>query len=341
MRRRSLRSERIRIRSEHWLMPNRCWPTIRSLFSLSSNGDDSRHRGLLTTPTPICQFARGGSRINARGIIEIPNRLKASKTAIVVVHPWGIDDGQGWKTPEPAGAAFGCTPEKNQLMLKHGKTVINPFLKSLRSKVGLIVYSLPGSEDSICEKLYRSIHRKPSDSERKQGRKELTSKLQSFNFQGEPIPRKIELTSGKPAIDYFRQFPGLDAGTKYNNRGFWNLPTPIMKSIEVARDDVVAYDVDGYAVLKVFLQENGIEHVLLCGYHADMCVRRNAVGFENLRRDFNVFLVGDAVQATLPANSSSKYATNQAVSFASLNLFITQVSWVKLLQKAKTALRQE
>jgi hypothetical protein len=71
---------------------------------------------------------------NARGIIEIPNRLKASKTAIVVVHPWGIDDGQGWKTPEPAGAAFGCTPEKNQLMLKHGKTVINPFLKSLRRK---------------------------------------------------------------------------------------------------------------------------------------------------------------------------------------------------------------
>ena len=104
---------------------------------------------------------------------------------------------------------------------------------------------------------------------------------------------------------------------------------------------MVAYDVDGYAVLKVFLQENGIEHVLICGYHADMCVRRNAVGFENLRRDFNVFLVGDAVQATLPANSSSKYATNQAVSFASLNLFITQVSWVKLLPKAKTALRQE
>src|SRR5262249_60257194 len=37
---------------------------------------------------------------NARGIIEMPNRLKAADTAIIVVHPWGIDDGQGWRTPE-------------------------------------------------------------------------------------------------------------------------------------------------------------------------------------------------------------------------------------------------
>src|SRR5579872_4570435 len=33
---------------------------------------------------------------NARGIIEIPNRLNAKQTALIVVHPWGIDDGQGW-----------------------------------------------------------------------------------------------------------------------------------------------------------------------------------------------------------------------------------------------------
>ena len=32
---------------------------------------------------------------NARGIIEVPNRLRADRTAIIVVHPWGIDDGQG------------------------------------------------------------------------------------------------------------------------------------------------------------------------------------------------------------------------------------------------------
>src|SRR5262245_7604031 len=29
---------------------------------------------------------------NARGIIEIPNRIEASYTAVIFVHPWGIDD---------------------------------------------------------------------------------------------------------------------------------------------------------------------------------------------------------------------------------------------------------
>ena len=39
---------------------------------------------------------------NARGIIEMPNKLRAAETAVICVHPWGIDDGQGWNTPEPA-----------------------------------------------------------------------------------------------------------------------------------------------------------------------------------------------------------------------------------------------
>ena len=101
-----------------------------------------------------------------------------------------------------------------------------------------------------------------------------------------------------------------------------------MGSIEVAPNDVVIYDGEGYDALKRFLQHNGIEHVLMCGYHADMCVCSTTAGHENLRRDFNVFLVGDAVQATFPANSSAQYATNQAVSFASLNVLITQTSWI-------------
>src|SRR4051794_8944804 len=32
---------------------------------------------------------------NARGIIEVPNRLRAAETVVIMVHPWGIDDGQG------------------------------------------------------------------------------------------------------------------------------------------------------------------------------------------------------------------------------------------------------
>ena len=77
---------------------------------------------------------------NARGIIEIPNALRADHTAIIVVHPWAIDDGQGWRTPEPAGAAFACTPAKNRICLNHMARVVDPFLKSLRGKVRLIAY---------------------------------------------------------------------------------------------------------------------------------------------------------------------------------------------------------
>lgn len=49
---------------------------------------------------------------NARGIVEMPNRLQAKATAVIMVHPWGIDDGQGWNTPEPAGVCDFCTPDK-------------------------------------------------------------------------------------------------------------------------------------------------------------------------------------------------------------------------------------
>jgi len=60
-----------------------------------------------------------------------------------------------------------------------------------------------------------------------------------------------------------------------------------------------------------------------------MCVRATTAGYANLRKDFNVFLVGDATQATFPASDTPRFATTAAVSFASLDLFITQVSWIK------------
>ena len=70
---------------------------------------------------------------NARGIIEMPNRLRSDKTAVIMVHPWGIDDGQGWKTPQPAGACDFCTPTKNHLAGRHTRKVIDPFLKKMRA----------------------------------------------------------------------------------------------------------------------------------------------------------------------------------------------------------------
>jgi hypothetical protein len=268
---------------------------------------------------------------NARGIIEMPNLLSAEKTAVIMVHPWGIDDGQGWTTPEPAGVCDFCTPANNHLAAKHTRTVIDPFLKRLRGHVSLVMYSLPGREDPIRHKLYRSFASKPTAQQRKKGRAELSKKLNTFDYRGQPLPATLKLSTDRPVIDYFRQFPGLDAGPRYNRAGFWDLPIPVTKDVTVFEDDVVIYDQAGYPALRDYLKQHGVRHVLLTGYATDMCFCRTTAGYENLSKDFNVFLVGDATLATFPANSTPKYATNAHISFASLNQLVTQISWVRLV----------
>lgn len=266
---------------------------------------------------------------NARGIIEIPNKIKAAHTAVIMVHPWGIDDGQGWNTPQPAGVADFCTVEKNHLAARHTREVIRPFINSLRDKVALVMYSLPGDNDPIRRKIYRSFTHIPSQEERQSGTEELKVKLTSFHYQAEPLLAELSLSHSQPVADYFRQFPGLDAGPRYNNAGFWNLPIPVTVDVDVDPEDVVIYDSQGYEPLKKFLLENGVRHILLTGYATDMCFCKTTAGYDNLSKDFNVFLVGDASLATFPANTSPRFAVNAAISFASLNQLITQISWVR------------
>jgi hypothetical protein len=243
---------------------------------------------------------------NARGIIEVPNQLRGDRTAIVVVHPWGIDDGQGWNSPEPAGVAFQCTPEKNRIVRQHAATVIDPLLKKWREQVNCVVYSLPGKEDPIRKKIYRSVRAQTTAAQRTVGQRELEHKLDAFPYEGQPVPAAIPLSSRPAAVDYFAAFPGLDSGAKYK-------------------------------LLRDFLKERGVRHVILAGYNTDMCVCSTTAGYENLRRDFDVFLVGDATIATFPANPTPAYATNAAVSYAALNLFITQASWIRPIEPAGVA----
>lgn len=274
---------------------------------------------------------------NARGIIEVPNRLRSDRTAIVVVHPWGVDDGQGWITPEPAGAAFQCTPEKNRIVLDHGAKVINLFLKAMRDRVALVAYSLPGTEDPIRRKLYRSFRATPTDADRKEGQAELEAKLRSFRYEGSALPTTIAVSPETPTLAYFQRFRGLDAGDDYDPKGFWQLPIPVMRTIDVAPRDVAIYDGEGYPALRKFLQSQGIRHVILAGYNTDMCVCSTTAGYKNLREDFDVFLVGDATIATFPAHPTPRFATTTAVSFAALDLFITQVSWIRPIPPASAA----
>jgi hypothetical protein len=266
---------------------------------------------------------------NARGIVEMPNRLKARETAVIMVHPWAVDDEWGWKTPEPNGVVDFCTPEKNALAYRHTKEVIDPFLKRLRGKAAFVMFSLRGPADPVRTKVYRSLGKSPTDEERAAGEKELRRVLASFRYEGEPLPDNLTLSADKPVIDYFKQFPGLDAGKRYNGDGFWNLPIPVSTAVTVDPNDVVIFDEQGYAPLREFLKRTGVRHVLLTGYATDMCFCKTTAGYENLSKDFNVFLVGDATLATFPANATPRFATNAHISFAALDHLITQVNWVK------------
>lgn len=269
---------------------------------------------------------------NARGIVEMPNYLKASETAIIMVHPWGIDDGQGWNTPEPAGVADFCTITKNHLAAQHTRNVVRPFINSFRDDVAFVMYSLPGGKDDIRHKMYRSFTHTPTEKEREQGAKELKAKLTSFKYEGQPLIQELTLSKDTPVIDYFRQFPGLDAGARYNNAGFWNLPIPVTVDVDYHPNDIVIYDSEGYEPLRESLKANGVRHVLLTGYATDMCFCETTAGYENLSKDFNVFLVGDASLATFPSNTTPRFATNASISFAALRQLITQVSWVRRIE---------
>lgn len=270
---------------------------------------------------------------NARGIIELPNRLRGDRTAVIMVHPWGIDDGQGWVTPEPAGVCDFCTPTKNHLAARHTREIIDPLLARLRPQVAMTMYSLPGRGDAIRRKAYRSLDHDPTPEERAEGRRQLDAALRTFRYEGQHLPSQLTLSDEHPVRDYFQQIPGLDAGDRYNNRGFWDLPIPVTSDLHTDPRDIVIFDAEGYEVLKDYLKKNGVRHVLLTGYAADMCFCRTTAGYENLSRDFNVFLVGDATLATFPANDRPAHATNAAISFASLQQLITQVSWIRTIAR--------
>ena len=266
---------------------------------------------------------------NARGIIEMPNHLRAGNTAIIMVHPWGIDDGQGWNTPEPAGVCDFCTPTKNHLAARHTREVIAPFHAALRGKVAAVLHSLPGKADAIRTKAYRTLDRTPTAMERKAGAAELAAKLRAFDYRGEPLSSKLDLDQTTPVASYFKQFPGLDAGPRFNNAGFWDLPIPLTVDVNAAPEDYVIFDGEGYPKLRDWLKAHGIRHILLTGYATDMCYAKTCAGYMNLSQDFNVFLVGDATLATFPAHDTPRFATSAHIAFASLNQLVTQISWIK------------
>ena len=267
---------------------------------------------------------------NPRGIVEFENRLDPAATAVVVVHPWGIDDGHGLRTPEPAGCGFFCTVEKNTVGLAHMCEVIDPFLKRMRPRVNMIGYSLINTEDPIRKKLYASVLTEPEELDIETGERELAETLGQWSFTGEPLVSEFELDDRAPVRSYFALNPSTEASDRYNRAGFWQLPMPLSRGIDYAPQDRMFYDAEGYPKVRDYLKSRGIRHVLLTGYCTDMCVISTTCGYQNLEQDFNVFLVGDATLATYPGSTTPRFATQIALANAALMHMVTQASWVRL-----------
>jgi len=265
---------------------------------------------------------------NARGIVEMQCRLQARATALLLVHPWAIDDDHGLRTPEPAGCAFFCTGLKNEIVAPHLRQVVNPLLARLRPRLALVGYSLPGVEDEVRRQLYASVRTEPEDLDPAAGERRLQEVLAAHSFTGEPLVEQLMLADDTPLHDYRCQTPSTDAGDRYNGSGYWQLPMPVHDALDRAPADRVFYDGEGYPLVRGFLRARGVRHVLLGGYATDMCVQATTCGYDNLSADFNVFLVGDATLATFPASRTPALATQVALCNAALRQMVTQAGWI-------------
>ena len=106
---------------------------------------------------------------------------------------------------------------------------------------------------------------------------------------------------------------------------------PLPSCLDRAREDLVFYDDDGYPAVRDYLKGRGVRHVLLAGYCTDICVVKTTCGYQNLGKDFNLFLVGDATLAAFPASTTPRYATQVALTNAALTQMVTQVGWIEPL----------
>ncbi len=266
-----------------------------------------------------------------RGIIELNNYIDSEKTAVIIVHPWGVDDDNLLNTSEPCGATFMGTPEKNALYHKHLKEVVLPFIDKMRDSIDEILYSLPGEEDEIRKLFYHSVSTPSGKLDRKKGQIEYEKLLKKYSFSGNQLPDSFQLNGDSLTRSYFKNFSGIGADEFYDG-DFWKVPLLLASDISYKGTDKVIYDGEGYEIVKSYLKEKGIENILLCGYATDACVVSTTAGYENLEKDFNVFVVGDCTLATFPAVNSAGEFTSVALCKASISHFITETAWIQKLK---------
>ena len=288
---------------------------------------------------------------NARGIIEMTNRLDADATAIINLLAWGVDDGGGLQSPEPAGTVLSGTPKKNALFPRQVRQVINPFLDRMGSHTVLIGHTLPGKEDPVRRLLYPSLSNGGKTPDEEKGRRMLRSVLTSHTFTGPKPEEIISLDNDIPLTSYLLEMPSSHANTSYSGSGYNELPVPLVKGLVRTANEIVFYEGDGYDTIRDYLKSRGIRHILVLGFfeketilpthpRAEDKTANTSVtaGFgsectiETLGKDFNIFLVGDAMRTTFPASDTPRFAVQAELAKLSGEYMVTQVGWVTVVK---------
>lgn len=191
---------------------------------------------------------------NLDALIQMNNKLKASETAVLIVHPWGIDDGQGWNTPEPDVFILFGKNYKNEIYQQHVSKVLNPFLNNVRNKVKTIVYTMPGDERKLRTKLYSTIYSKKSTDNKKISIEVKEQLKKEIYHKGQPLPVDLKLNQNLPVTTaYFEAFGYAMTEPYMPPELFSQAPLPISKNINYNSDDIVFFDSDGYKKLKEYL----------------------------------------------------------------------------------------
>ena len=184
---------------------------------------------------PIWKSADGGSLTTHGGIIEVPNRLSSSRTAVIVVHPWGIDDGQGLAQPRAGRRRVSMHPGEEQDRARacrqgHRSRFSRPCAVKLAYSWAIAFRELRirsggrSTARSAASPQSRNAG-KASESSRPSSKASITA--------GSQYPVRSTVDSQTPALAYFKQFPGLDAGPAFDGTRILELPIPVMKPIEV------------------------------------------------------------------------------------------------------------
>jgi len=113
--------------------------------------------------------------------------------------------------------------------------VIDPFLRSLSRQSCRRTLQFARDCDPIRRKLYRSFAHNPGPEERKQGRWKTRGPASLAQVSRRTLAATLSLSDDKPVVDYFKQFPGLDASPRFTTPVFWDLPIPVTRDIQVFR----------------------------------------------------------------------------------------------------------